>query len=152
MADVTREAMSTKNVQCLLQDSAEQCALLDLYRSKVHELKSKLKDKEAAMEEIKLTMEHSNVNRAVPDVALKIAAIMENKEDDSGALTSLLQNFIQNRGTPVKRWSDATKSLFSIILDYGGPAFAKIVQEKVAAQVFKPCTALRDVIMLFPIN
>ena len=56
------------------------------------------------MEEIKLTMEHSNVNRAVPDIALKIAAIMENKEDDSVALASLLKNLIQNRGTPVKRY------------------------------------------------
>ena len=63
--------------------------------------------------------------------ALKIAAIMENEEDDSGALASLLKNLIQNQGTPVKRWSDATKSLFTIILDCGGPALAKIVQEKI---------------------
>lgn len=142
MADVTREAMSTKNVQCLLQDIVEQCALLDLYRSKVQELKSKLNDKED-MEEIKLTMEHSNVNHAVPDIALKIAAIMENKEDDSGALASFLKNLIQNRGTPVKRWSDVTKSLFAIILDYRGPALAKILQEKIGGPSLQTmyCTA-----------
>ena len=143
MADMTREAMNKKNVQCLSQDMVEQCVLLDLYCSKVQELKSKLKDKEAAMEEIKLTMEHSNVNRAVPDIALKIAAIMENKEDDSGALASLLKKLIQNRGTPVKRWSESTKFLFAIILDYGGPALAKIVQEKIGRPSLQTmyCTA-----------
>lgn len=65
-------------------------------------------------------MEENNVNCAVPDIALKIAAILENKEEDSAVLTSLLKNLIENRGRPVKRWSDATKSLFATILDYGG--------------------------------
>ena len=43
MADVTREAVSTKNVQCLLQDMVKQCALLDLYRSEVQEFEIKAK-------------------------------------------------------------------------------------------------------------
>lgn len=98
MAGVTRVAMSTKNVQCLIQDMVQ-----------VQELKSKLKGKEAAMEEIKLTLEQSNVNRTVPDRALKTAAIMENREDKSVALASVLKIFIQNRGTPVMRWSNETK-------------------------------------------
>ena len=141
--------MSTKNVQCLLQDMVEQCALLYLYHSEVQELKSKQKDKEVAMEEIELTMEHSNVNRAVLDIALKIAAIMENNKDDSGALASLLKNLIQNRGTPAKRWSDATKSSFLIMEVQLLP---KLCKKKLAAQVFKPCTALRNAIMPFGIN
>ena len=37
MADVTRKEMGTMNIQSLLQDMVEQCALLDLYRSKVQE-------------------------------------------------------------------------------------------------------------------
>ena len=50
----------------------EQSALLDLYRTKVQELKFELKDKDKVIQEIKLTMEQNNVNRAVPDIALKI--------------------------------------------------------------------------------
>lgn len=63
-------------------------------------------------------MEQNNVNRAVPDIALKIAAIVGSEDEDSVVLASLLKDLIQNRGTPVKRWSDATKSLFAIIFDY----------------------------------
>ena len=104
---------------------------LHLYRSKVQELKFQLKDKDKVIEEIKLTMEQNNVNRAVPDTALKIAAIVESEDEDSVVMASLLKDLIHNRGTPVKRWSDATKSLFAIILDYGGPALARIVQEEI---------------------
>lgn len=78
-----------------------------------------------------ITMGQNNVNRAVPDTALKIVAITESEDEDSAVLASLLKDLIHNRGTPVKRWSDATKSLFAIILDYGGLALARIVQEKI---------------------
>ena len=71
MADVTRKEMGTMNIQSLL-DMVEQSALLDLYRTKVQELKFELKDKDKVIQEIKLTMEQNNVNRAVPDIALKI--------------------------------------------------------------------------------
>lgn len=131
IADVTRKEMGTMNIQSLLQDMVEQCALLDLYCSKVQELKFELKDKDKVIEEIKLTMEQNNVNHAVPDEALKIAAIVESEDEDSAVLASLLKDLIHNRGTPVRRWSDATKSLFAIILDYGGQALARIVQEKI---------------------
>lgn len=152
MADVMRKEMGTMNIQSLLQDMVEQCALLDLYRSKVQELKFEQKDKDKVIEAIKLTMEQNNVNRAVPDIALKIAAIVRSEDEHSVVLAPLLKDSIQNRGTPVKRWLDATKSLFAIILDYGGLALARIVQEKLAAQAFKPCTALPDLIMPFRVN
>ncbi len=41
MADVSRKEMGAMNIQSLLQDMVGQCALLDLYRSKVKELKFK---------------------------------------------------------------------------------------------------------------
>lgn len=94
-------------------------------------MKFQLKDKDKVIEEIKLTMEQNNVNRAVPDTAFKIAAIVDSEDEDSVVMASLLKDLIHNRGTPVKRWSDATKSLFAIILDYGGPALARIVQEEI---------------------
>ena len=96
IADVTRKEMGTMNIQSLLQDMVEQCALLDLYRSKVQELKFELKDKDKVVEEIKLTMEQNNVNRAVPDTALKIATIVESEDEDSAVLVSLLKDLIHN--------------------------------------------------------
>ena len=96
IADVTRKEMGTMNIQSLLQDMVEQCALLDLYRSKVQELKFELKDKDKVVEEIKLTMEQNNVNRAVPDTALKIATIVESEDEDSAVLASLLKDLIHN--------------------------------------------------------
>ena len=53
---------------------------------------------------------------------------MENSDKDCLVLASLL---IQNRGTPVKRWNDKTKSLFTTVLDYGGPALPKIVKDTI---------------------
>lgn len=96
ITDVTRKEMGTMNIQSLLQDMVEQCALLDLYRSKVQELKFELKDKDNVVEEIKLTMEQNNVNRAVPDTALKIATIVESEDEDSAVLASLLKDLIHN--------------------------------------------------------
>ena len=96
IADVMRKEMGTMNIQSLLQDMVEQCALLDLYRSKVQELKFELKDKDKVVEEIKLTMEQNNVNRAVPDTALKIATIVESEDEDSAVLASLLKDLIHN--------------------------------------------------------
>ena len=94
IADVTRKEMGTMNIQSLLQDMVEQCALLDLYRCKVQELKFELKGKDKVIEEIKRTMEQNNVNRAIPDTALKIAAIVESEEEDSVVLASLLKDLI----------------------------------------------------------
>lgn len=111
IADVMRKEMGTMNIQSLLQDMVEQCALLDLYPFKVQELKFKLRDKDKVIEEIKLTMEQNNANRAIPDIALKIAAIVGSEDGDSVVLASLLKDLIQNPGTPVKRRSDATKSV-----------------------------------------
>ena len=127
----SREATGSKAVQCLLQDMVEYSALLDMYRAKVRDMQTQLRDKEIALEELKALTEQNNINRAVPDIAIKIAAMMENPDKDCLVLASLLKNLIHNRGTPVKRWSDETKSLFATILDYGGPALAKIVKDKI---------------------
>ena len=131
MADITRKEMDTMNIQSLLKDMVEQCALLDLYRSKVQELKFQLKVKDKVIEKIKLPLEQNNVNPGVPDIALKIAAIVGSEDKDPVVLASLLKDLIWNWRTPFKRWSDATKSLIAIILNYGSPALARIVQQNV---------------------
>ena len=99
-----------------------------LYRSKLQSIKSQLKGKEVVIEELKAIVEQNNVNRAVPETAIKVAAVVENPDKDCLVLASLL---IQIRGTPVKRWNDETKSLFATVLDYGGPALPKIVKDTI---------------------
>ena len=106
-------------------------ALIDMYRAKLRDMQSQLKRKEIVIEELKALMEQNSVNRAVPEIAIKVAAVIENPDQDRLVLASLLKNLIENRGTPVKRWNDDTKSLFATILDYGGPALARIVKEKI---------------------
>ena len=125
------KAMETKAVQCLLQELVEHSALIEMYRAKLRDMQSQLKGKDILIEELRALMDQSNVNRAVADIAIKVAAIIENPEQDCLVLASLLKNLIENRGTPVKRWNDDTKSLFATILDYGGPALARIVKEKI---------------------
>lgn len=120
--------------------------------SKVQELKFELKDQDKVIEEIKLTMEQNNVNRAVPDIALKIAAIVGSEDEDSVVLASLLKDLIQNRGTPVKRWSDSTKSLLLSFLIIEVRLLPQLFKKRSAAQAFKPCTVLPDLITPFRVN
>ena len=116
-------------MQCLLQDMVEYSALIDLYCSKLPSIKSQLKGNEVVIEELKAIVAQNNINHAAPEIAIKVAALMENPDKDCSVLASLLRNLIQNRGTPVTRWNDETKSLFATVLDYGGPALAKIVKD-----------------------
>ncbi len=42
----------------------------------------------------------------------------------------ILSDLICNKEKETKRWSEETKSLFVVILNYGGPALAKIINER----------------------
>ena len=125
------EATGTKAVQCLLQEVVKYSALIDMYRAKLRDMQSQLKGKEIVIAELKALMEQNSATRAVPEIAIKVAAVIENPDQDSLVLASLLKNLIENRGTPVKCWNDDTKSLFATILDSGGPALARIVKAKI---------------------
>ena len=127
----SREATGSKAVQCLLQDILEYSTVLDMFRAKIRDMQTQLRDKEIVIKELKSLTERDNINRAVPDIAIKIAAVMENPDKDCLVLASLLKNLIQNRGRPGKQWNDETKSLFAAILDYGGLALATIIKDNI---------------------
>ena len=80
--------------------------MVDMYRAKLRDMQSQLKGKEIVLEELKALMEQNRVNQAVPEIAIKVAAVIENPDQDCLVLASLLKNLIENRGTPVKRWND----------------------------------------------
>ena len=73
-------------------------------------MQSQLKSREILIE-LKALMEQNSANRAVPEIGIKVAAVIENPDQDCLVLASLLKNLIENRGTPIKRWNDDTKSL-----------------------------------------
>ena len=60
------------------------------------DMQSQLKSKEIVMGELKALMEQNSVNRAVPEVAIKVAAVIENPDQDCLVLASLLKNLIEN--------------------------------------------------------
>ena len=72
-----------------------------------------------------------NMNRQLPEIALQLAAVIESNREKSGAFISLFTDVLRNNIKDTKRWNDNTKSLFAIILDYGGPSLLKIIKEKI---------------------
>jgi len=125
-------AISMTTIQSLLQHTVEEYALHEVYHGKICELQVQLRNKDMVLEELKTLVTKSDVNRFVPDIAIKVASLLDNPSDDCSILASILKNLVENREKNVKRWNDETKSLFATILDYGGPALAKIVTEKLS--------------------
>lgn len=64
----------------------------------------------------------------------RFAEIVSNPENDESTknLPVLVDYLATNiRKTTKKHWSDSTKSLFALILDYGGPALANQIRERI---------------------
>ena len=125
-------AMSMTTIQSLLQHTVEEHALHEVYIAKICELQDQLRNKDMVIEELKTLVTKRDVNRFVSDIAIKVASLLDNPSDDCSILASILKNLVENQAKNVKRWNDETKSLFTTILDYGGPALARIVTEKLS--------------------
>lgn len=70
----------------------------------------------------------------VHPIVKKFAEIVSNPEKDetTNNLLVLVNDMITNIGKATKQqWSDGSKSLFALILDYGGPALAKQIRERI---------------------
>lgn len=64
----------------------------------------------------------------------RFAEIVSNPEKDEVTknLLVLINDMVINNGiTTKKQWSDSSKSLFSLILDYGGPALSNQIRERI---------------------
>ncbi|KAK3734785.1 hypothetical protein QZH41_007917 [Actinostola sp. cb2023] len=113
---------------------AEHLALVDIAHNKVQELSCEAYAKELRINELKAIIAKNKIHNDIPELALRIAALMKNKGNDDSILSSLLSDMLTNLNRKTgSRWSEDTKSFFAIILDYGGPALAKIVSEKLGA-------------------
>lgn len=80
---------------------------------------------------ITLQLQKRNLNKQVPEVALKLACLMKMDNNENWhPFLQILSHLICNKEKETKRWSDETKSLFAVILNYGGPALAKIIKDR----------------------
>jgi len=63
----------------------------------------------------------------------KFAEMLLNPERDGNSdLVPILCDLVTNSGKITrKKWSDTSKSLFAFMLDYGGPALAKQIRERI---------------------
>ena len=108
-------AMSMTTIQSLLQHTVEEHALDEVYIAKICELQDQLRNKDMVIEELKTLVTKRDVNRFVPDIAIKVASLLDNPSDDCSILASILKNLVENQAKNVKHWNDATKSLFATI-------------------------------------
>lgn len=64
----------------------------------------------------------------------RFAEIVSNPEKDEVTknILVLINDMVTNNGiTTKKQWSDSSKSLFALILDYGGPALSNQIRERI---------------------
>ena len=115
----------------LIQDMVEQMSLSELYRNRIAQIQFRLSDKEDAIRELQQDLERKCMKQQLPEIALQLAAVTESKSEKSGKLISIVSDLLAHNINEKKRWNDDTKSLFAIILDYGGPALLKIIKEKI---------------------
>ena len=108
-------AMSMITIQSLLQHMVEEHAPHEGYIAKICELQDQLRNKDMVIEELKTLVTKRDVNRFVPDIAIKVASLLDNPSDDCSILASILKNLVENQAKNVKHWNDETKSLFATI-------------------------------------
>ena len=109
----------------------ERYTFSEMYRDKIAQLRVQLALKEDSIREMTKDLALKNMNRQLPEIALQLAAVIESNGEKSGAFISLFTDVLRNNIKDTKRWNDNTKSLFAIILDYGGPSLLKIIKEKI---------------------
>ena len=65
----------------------------------------------------------------------------ERKSEKNGKLVSIISDLLINNFKDAKRWNDDTKSLFAIILYYGGLSLFKIIKEQIGRSSVQTCYA-----------
>lgn len=106
----------------LMRDIVERCSFSEMHRNQISQLRLKLALKEDSIRELQQDLANKNLQHQLPEFALQLAAVIEKKSEKSGKLVSIISDLLVNNFKDTKRWNDDTKSLFAIILDYGGPA------------------------------
>ncbi|CAH3110627.1 unnamed protein product [Porites lobata] len=114
-----------------IQHIAEKASLSELYRKKIAELRLQLSVKEDVICALQHDLKSKCLKQQLPEIALQLAAVVERKDQKNTEFISIVSDLLAHNINEKKCWNDDTKSLFAIILDYGGPALLKIIREKI---------------------
>ena len=133
--------ISRTTTTALMQDIVERFSLSEMYRNQISQLRLKLALKEDTIHELQQDVANKNLQHQLPEVALQLATVIERKSEKSGKLVSIISDLLINNFKDAKRWNDDTKSLFAIILDYGGPSLLKIIKEQIGGPSLQTCYA-----------
>ncbi|CAH3045948.1 unnamed protein product [Porites lobata] len=114
-----------------IQHIAEKASLSELYRKKIAELRLQLSVKEDVICALQHDLKSKCLKQQLPEIALQLAAVVERKDQKNTEFISIVSDLLAHNINEKKCWNDDTKSLFAIILDYGGLALLKIIREKI---------------------
>ena len=115
----------------LIQDVLEQIPLPEMSRKRIGEVQIKLTNKEDAIQQLQEHLERKRMKQTLPEIVLQLAVVVGNNGEKRGKFISIISDLLSHNINENKRCNDDFKSLFAIILDYGGPALLKIIKEKI---------------------
>ena len=115
----------------LIQGMVGAYSLTEKYRNEIAKLRLKLEHQDEALHDLERDLAGKNTREHLPEIAIKLAAVIENQGEKSTTLLSIFSDLLTNNIKETKRWNDDTKSLFAVVLDYGGPALLRIIREKI---------------------
>ena len=115
----------------LIQGMVGACSLTEKYRNEIAKLRLKLERQDEALNDLERELAGKNTRQHLPEIAIKLAAVIENQGEKSTTLLSIFSDLLTNNIKETKRWNGDTKSLFAVVLDYGGPALLRIIREKI---------------------
>lgn len=127
------------------------------YSQKIESLQNKVVNFEIEVQRLETLIQKGIRNDHVPEVALKLACLMKTeKHGETDPLIKILTDLICNRGKESKTWSDETKSLFAIILNYGAQLWPKLLEQDWVDHTSQRSTGKAEAVMSFqrssPIN
>lgn len=111
----------------LIQGKVGAYSLTETYRNEIAKLQLKLECKEEALHNLERELAAKNTREHLPEITVKLAAVIENQGEKSSTLLSIFSDLLTNNIKETKRWNDDTKSLFAVVLDYDGLALLRII-------------------------
>ena len=114
----------------LIQGMVGAYSLTEKYRNEIAKLRLKLERQDDALHDLERELARKNTREHLPEIAIKLAAVIENQGEKSTTLLSIFSDLLTNNLKETKHWNDDTKSLFAVVLDYGGPALLRVIREK----------------------
>ena len=106
----------------LIQGMVEAYSLTEKYRNEIAKLRLKLELQDEALHDLEQDLAGKNTREHLPEIAIKLAVVIENQGEKSTTLLSIFSDLLTNNIKETKCWNNDTKSLFAVVLDYGGPS------------------------------